>query len=560
MRTVQDLTTSKDFPVDSFANANNFSRDLFVKANKMPPEATPEKQPSSRLVIVASSLGTLFEWYDFFLYGALTAVLSTLFFPSDSPTAGLLLVLATFGAGFAVRPLGAVLFGVLGDRIGRKYTFLATLTLMGVSTALVGVLPTYANAGIWAPILLVSLRLLQGLALGGEYGGAAVYVAEHAPPGKRGFYTSWIQASVVGGFVLSLAVVLAVRLSMSPEQFLHWGWRVPFLLSILMLAISLYVRLKLRESPVFQAMKAKGETAKAPLRESFASWQQTRTILAAMMGIAAGFTVIWYTAQFSTLAFLKQVALVDELSATIVNGIAVTCAVPFFILFGALSDRIGRKKVMLTGYALTLLLLFGLFKQIGVAANPELTQAMARAPVSISGRACEFDVFATTQATPCAQALAFLTKRGIAYEKSTSTNADVTLNVGAISVNEFSAAAYTQALADAGYPTASEPATRSLWRAGLCIFALCVLSAMTYAPVAAYMVELFPARVRYTSMSIPYHVGTGYFGGFLPLVSQYMVVKSGDPFAGLYYTLSVVAIAFVTCWLFLPETYQRDIA
>ncbi len=526
-------------------------------------DANNLKKPSDRLVITASSLGTMFEWYDFFLYGTLAMLLGSLFFPSENPTAALLASLATFGAGFGVRPLGAVLFGVLGDKVGRKTTFLVTLTLMGLSTAAVGLLPTYATAGIWAPILLVSLRLLQGLALGGEYGGAAVYVAEHAPPGKRGFYTGWIQASVVGGFVLSLGVVAAVRLSMSQQAFEAWGWRIPFLLSIIMLAISLYVRLKLRESPVFQAMKAKGETAKAPLKESFSTWRKTGTIIAAMIGIAAGFTVIWYTAQFATLGLLKQVALLDDLTATGVNAVAQIAAMPFCILFGALSDRIGRKKVMLTGYALTLLLLFPLFKQITHYANPELSAAMAAAPVRITGQDCVFDVWAKKQATPCAQALSFLTTRGIAYavlaEPATTNAAGVTIKVGDQAIQGFDAAILSAALSEAGYPSKSNPATRNLVLTVLCIFALSLLSAMTYAPVAAYMVELFPARVRYTSMSIPYHVGTGYFGGFLPLVSSYMAAKSGDPFAGLYYTLSVVAVAFVVCLLFLPETHRRSI-
>lgn len=514
--------------------------------------------PSDRLVIVASSLGTMFEWYDFFLYGTLAALLGMLFFPSDNPTAALLTSLATFGAGFGVRPLGAVLFGVLGDRIGRKYTFLATLTLMGGSTAAVGLLPTFADIGIWAPVLLVSLRLLQGLALGGEYGGAAIYVAEHAPRGKRGFYTSWIQASVVGGFVLSLGVVLLTRLSMEKAQFEAWGWRIPFLLSILMLAISLYVRLKLHESPVFKAMKARGETAKAPLRESFASWSQVRLIFAAMLGIAAGFTVIWYTAQFSTLIFLKQVALVDDVSANLVNGAAVVCAVPFFVLFGWLSDRIGRKKVMLTGYGITLCVLFFLFKGIGSSANPALNRAMQSAPVTISGTACEFDVFAKTQATPCAQALAFFSARGIAYERKEAAQG-VILELGGQRIEGFDAEQYSAALSAAGYPSNSDPNDRNLLLSGIYIFCLCVLSGMTYGPVAAFMVELFPARVRYTSMSIPYHIGTGYFGGFLPLVSQYIAVKSGDPYAGLYYTWVVVALAFVTCAWLLPETSQRDV-
>jgi MFS family permease len=514
--------------------------------------------PSARLVITASSLGTVFEWYDFFLFGTLAALLGTLFFPSDNPTAALLSSLAAFGAGFGVRPLGAVFFGILGDKIGRKYTFLATLTLMGLSTAAVGLLPTYQSAGIWAPILLVSLRLLQGLALGGEYGGAAVYVAEHAPVGKRGFYTSWIQASVVGGFVLSLVVVLGTRLSLGEEDFNAWGWRIPFLLSLLMLGISLYVRLKLQESPVFQAMKAKGETAKAPLRESFATWQQTRTILAAMIGIAAGFTVIWYTAQFGALNFLKQVALVDEVTASLVNGFAVVAALPFFILFGILSDKIGRKPVMLTGYALTLIGLFFIFKTMANAANPALTSAMQNAPVVVAGRDCRFDVFAKQQATDCGKALSFLTTRGIAYKAEANSDVDVLLKVGGQTLSGFDPDAYKQALTRAGYPSLSDAENRKLWLSGLCMFALCLLSAMTYAPVAAFLVELFPARVRYTSMSIPYHIGTGYFGGFLPFISQYIAVKTGDPFAGLYYTLGVVALAFVTCWLLLPETYKRE--
>jgi MFS family permease len=509
-----------------------------------------------RLVIVASSLGTVFEWYDFFLYGTLAVLLGTLFFPVGNPTAALLASLVTFGAGFGVRPLGAVIFGVLGDKIGRKYTFLATLTIMGLSTAMVGLLPTYATAGIAAPILLVSLRMLQGLALGGEYGGAAIYVAEHAPQGQRGYYTSFIQASVVGGFVLSLSVVLICKLSMDKASFEAWGWRIPFLLSLFMLGISLYVRLKLQESPVFQDMKRRGETARAPLRESFGSWEKTRTILSAMIGIAAGFTVIFYTAQFATLYFLKQVALLDDVTANLVNGVAVIAAVPLYVYFGRLSDRIGRKKVMLAGYALTLVLLIPLFYGLGLATNPELYQAMKNNPVTVAGSDCRFDVMAKVQLSPCGQAIAHLTGRGIAYSLA-SFELPVQVRVADQQVNSADAAALNQALAAAGYPLQSNPQTRNLALACALVFVLCVLSAMTYGPVAAFLVELFPARLRYTSMSVPYHIGTGYFGGFLPFVSQYIVVKTGDPYAGLWYTWGVVALAFIVCAWGLPETHKR---
>ncbi len=511
-----------------------------------------------RLVISASALGTLIEWYDFFLYIALSALLATLFFPSENPTAAFLASLATVGAGFGVRPLGAFVFGVLGDRIGRKYTFLITLTLMGVSTAAVGFLPTYASAGMLAPILLVTTRMLQGLALGGEYGGAAIYVAEHAPMGKRGLYTSWIQASVVGGFLMSIGVVLVTKLSMSAEAFASYGWRIPFLLSILMLAVSLFVRLKLRESPVFQKLKERGEIAQSPLRESFASWAQTKMILAAMMGIAAGFTVIWYTAQFSTLSFLRQVAQLDDITASTVNGIAIACAVPFFIVFGWLSDRIGRKKVMITGYVLTLILLVPVFKGLAHYSNPALAQALEQTPLVIRGPQCEFDVFARKQSSECGNALGYLTQRGLAYTLEDAPT--LSLKIGPQEVPGFSKESFDQALVAAGFPKAGEAVPgRNLVMTTLCIFVLCLLSAMTYGPVAAYMVELFPARVRYTSMSVPYHIGTGYFGGFLPFVSQLIVVKSGNPFAGLSYSLAVVAIALVVCAWMLPETHQRAI-
>ena len=519
-----------------------------------------------RLVIVASSLGTIFEWYDFFVYGTLAALLGRLFFPSDNPTAGLLLSLATFGAGFGVRPIGALVFGVLGDRIGRKYTFLATITLMGLSTAAVGLLPTFDTAGIWAPVLLVALRLLQGLALGGEYGGAAIYVAEHSPKGRRGFYTSFIQASVVGGFLLSLAVTLATVFVVGKPAFEAWGWRVPFLISLLLLALSLFIRLKLNESPVFAAMKEAGTTSRHPLRESFGSWENIQPMLVALFGIAAGLTVIWYTAQFSTLYFLQQTALVDDTDAKLLIGAAAVISVPFFLIAGWLSDRIGRKPLMVAGYGLTLLLLFPLFHALAGSANPALKRAMVAAPVVVQGVECSYNPFVKQQSTACGSAMQFFSGRGIGFDRQEAQGLPLRIKVGsevALDLADirapFDKPAVEAALARAGYPTRASAGERNDVAIVLIVVAMGILSAMTYGPVAAILVELFPARIRYTSMSVPYHIGTGYFGGFLPLISQYIIAKTGDPYGGLWYTFIVVAVALIVTVLALPETRDRDI-
>ncbi len=518
------------------------------------------------LIILASSLGTIFEWYDFFVYGTLAVLLGRLFFPSDNPTAGLLLSLATFGAGFGVRPIGALIFGILGDRVGRKHTFLATITLMGLATALVGVLPTFATAGIWAPVMLVGLRLLQGLALGGEYGGAAIYVAENAPKGRRGFFTSFIQASVVGGFLLSLIVTLGVTGVVGRESFEAWGWRVPFLGSLLLLAVSLYIRLKLAESPVFMAMKARGGTSAAPLRETFTRVGNVRLLLVALFGISAGLTVIWYTAQFSTLYFLQQTALVDETHAKLLCGVIALLSAPCFVLAGHLSDRWGRRPMMVAGYGLTLLLLFPLFHLLAHAANPTLARATAAAPITVMGVRCQYNPFAHKQETACGNAMQFFSSRGIGFRRLESAGLPLRITVGratAIDLDDvaapFDKTAVEVALAKAGYPTAAAPGPRNDLLIILAGLALGILSAMTYGPVAAILVELFPARIRYTSLSIPYHIGTGYFGGFLPLISQYIIARSGDPFGGLWYTFIVVAVAFVVTLLALPETRDRDI-
>ena len=527
------------------------------------PTSEPSDLKRDRLVIFASSLGTVFEWYDFFVYGTLAATLARLFFPASNPMTSFLLVLASFGVGFGMRPLGAILFGYLGDRLGRKYTFLITITLMGVATAGVGLMPTYAQIGAAAPILLVILRIMQGLALGGEYGGAAIYVAEHAPANRRGLYTSFIQAGVIGGFMLSLAVVLGTNALLSAEAEESWGWRVPFLISLLLLAVSLWVRLKLKESPVFQAIKEAGELARNPLRESFRGWRQIRMIFVALFGIAAGLTVVWYTATFQALYFLQNSLRIDDTAARLIIGLATVIGTFWFILFGWLSDRIGRKPPIIAGYALTIILLFPLFHWMAAAANPELSAARLRSPVTVQGTHCEFNPFASRQANPCGRALDALTRRGISYEIVpapgwTGDGDAYQVRIGAEPVDAADEAALDRALGAAGYrlEKTTPPAGRIVPLV-IALLLVSLLSGMTYGPVAALLVELFPARVRYTSLSIPYHVGTGYFGGFLPFISQYIVARTGDPFAGLWYTVGVVAAALVITLLWLPETAGR---
>ncbi len=509
-----------------------------------------------RLVITASSLGTVFEWYDFFVYGILATLIGKLFFPSDNPTAATLLSLAVFGAGFGVRPLGAIVFGYLGDKIGRKYTFLVTISLMGGATAAIGFLPTFATAGVLASVLLLTLRCLQGLALGGEYGGAAIYVAEHAPKGKRGEYTSWIQASVAGGFLLAVLVVLGSRLSMSTEAFEAWGWRVPFLISILLLAVSLWIRLMLAESPVFQAMKAAGTTSKNPFMDSMRYPGNIKRIFVALFGVAAGLTVVYYNSQFYTLYFMTGTARVPEADTLIYMAAGAAIAAPFYVLFGKLSDSFGRKRLLLIGYALTMLATFPLFQLMANAANPALSRATATNPVTMTLPECEFNVLAQKHASDCAKALNFLSKRGISHAKLVGDT--VSMQVGDETVLGFDEKAYVTALEAAGYPDKSDPAERKPWLIILCVAMLVGLSAMTYGQVAAILVELFPARIRYTSMSIPYHIGTGYFGGFLPLISQYIVAKTGGTFMGLWYTIGVVAMAFIVSLIWLPETSEQD--
>ncbi len=526
-------------------------------------------EPSAReirLVIAASSAGTVFEWYDFFIYGTLAAFIGAAFFPSDNSTLSVLLTWAGFAIGFGFRPLGAVLFGYLGDRLGRKYTFLVTVTLMGIATAGVGLIPTTQTIGIAAPIIVILLRVAQGLALGGEYGGAAIYVAEHAPPEKRGFYTSFIQASVVGGFVLSLLVVLACRFLIPPDDFAAWGWRVPFLLSIVLLGISLWMRLKLNESPVFKAMKAAGHTSKNPFVESFTYPGNKRRILVALFGVACGLTIVFYTALFSTLSFLRGPMRVDDTTAEILVGVGSLASVGTLVFFGWLSDRVGRKKPIVWGYAAALVLLFPLFWALAAVANPGLVATQQANPIVLAGRGCDYDPFASEQASECGRLMAELSDQGIPYRVEQGPGLAVRFGTRALPLadtpgsgaNRATIAAHLETL---GYTGPDQvPPPLNMIGIVLIVFAFGVLTGATYGPVAALLSEMFPPRIRYSSMSIPYHIGAGYFGGFLPLISGYIVARTGDIYAGLWYTWVLLIVALAVAAWSLPSGRPRDFA
>jgi len=519
--------------------------------------AAEPAQPTRKeiqLVITASSLGTAFEWYDFFIYGTLAAsgIIGRTFFPGGSELLQTLFAWAGFAVGFGFRPLGAVLFGFLGDRLGRKYTFLVTITLMGLATAGMGFVPSAASIGLAAPFILVLLRILQGLALGGEYGGAAIYVAEHSPPGKSGFYTSFIQASVVGGFILSLVVVLTTKGLLSTAVWEAWGWRLPFVFSLVLLAVSLWMRLKLSESPVFKRMKAAGETARNPFIESFTYPGNLKRLFVALFGIAAGLTVIWYTAMFTVLSFLQQTMRVQETAAQLIVGAGAASGLFWFVLFGRLSDRIGRKTPIVIGYLATLVLLFPVFWTIGSAANPGMERAARHAPVFVSGPHCAYDPFAAKQADRCGQLLDYLSKKGVPYTKARTPVTIVA--VGGEAIVDTSPAGLDAALTAAGYNLDKVvPPPLNIVVILLAILVMGALSGVTFGPVAALLAEMFPPRIRYSSMSIPYHIGTGYFGGFLPFISQYIVARSGDPYAGLWYTWGVVAMALIVTLVGLKE-------
>jgi MFS family permease len=528
-----------------------------------------------RLVITASALGTVFEWYDFYIFGTLAAFFGGAFFPPGNETAAYLSSLALFGVGFSVRPFGALVFGRVGDLIGRKYTFLVTIVIMGLSTAMIGLLPKYETIGFWAPAIMVFLRLAQGLALGGEYGGAATYVAEHATPGRRGFFTSWIQTTATVGFLLSLVVILSLRLGMSTASFAAWGWRVPFLFSFVLLGISIYIRLKLAESPVFAEMKAQGKGSKAPLTESFAHWANAKVVLIALFGATMGQGVVWYAGQFYALTFLTTTLKVGYITGYLVIAAALILGTGFFIFFGSLSDRIGRKPIILTGFLLTVLTYQPIFHGIARAANPALVAATEQNPVILAtadfhGRAglvggalrdaAQKIILQAKPVTETERARAYLNGRGVPFTLVPAVGpAPLTLLVGGATITGFNEKAYAAALAPAHYPAAADPAGINYPVLIGLLTILILYVTMVYGPIAAFLVELFPTRIRYTSMSLPYHIGNGWFGGFLPLIAASIVVFTGNIYAGLWYPIGIAGLSLIIGLFLLPETKDRSL-
>ena len=534
-----------------------------------------------KMVIFASSLGTVFEWYDFYLFGVMSAIIAANFFTALDPATRDIFTLLAFAAGFAVRPFGAIVFGRLGDMVGRKYTFLITIMIMGLSTFLVAFLPNYASWGIAAPIALIALRLLQGLALGGEYGGAATYVAEHAPHGKRGIDTAWIQTTATVGLMLALMVILGTRLQLGEKEFAAWGWRIPYAMSGILLIISIWIRLKLNESPAFAKMKAEGKTSKAPLTESFGRWENLKIVLLALVGGTAGQAVVWYTGQFYTLFFLQSFLKVDGPTANVLIAISLIIGTPFFLIFGALSDKIGRKPIIMAGCLLAVLTYFPLFHALTTYANPKLEAAIAKSPVTVVSDPSNCGLLLNLTGTKvftnaCDLSRAFLSNAGVNYDKVDAPAGTVAaVKVGDKTIASYDAKApnakeekprfekeVREALNAAGYPAKADPietGSKNWWMIIGILTIMVIYVTMVYGPIAAMLVEMFPTKIRYTSMSLPYHIGNGWFGGFLPAISFSIVAAQGNIYSGLWYPIIIATMTFIVGMLFLKETKDVDI-
>lgn len=534
-----------------------------------------------RKVIFASSLGTVFEWYDFYLYGSLAAIIAKQFFSGLDSGAAFIFALLAFAAGFIVRPFGALVFGRLGDMIGRKYTFLVTIVIMGLSTFIVGLLPSYASIGVAAPVILIALRMLQGLALGGEYGGAATYVAEHAPQNKRGAYTAWIQTTATLGLFLSLTVILGVRTLIGEAAFADWGWRIPFIVSIVLLVVSVYMRLSMNESPAFQKIKAEGKTSKSPLAESFGQWKNLKIVILALIGLTAGQAVIWYSGQFYALFFLTQALKVDGTTANILVAYSLILGTPFFVIFGALSDKIGRKPIIMAGCLLAVVTYFPVFSALTQAANPDLAAAQAKNKVVVTAdpNECSFQFNPTGTAkftSSCDIAKQVLAGASVSYENVAAPAGTVaTIQIGEMPISSYTAkgltaeaarrkeAEFKKLIAEhlklAGYPSKADPARIDKFRVTLLLFYLVLLVTMVYGPIAAMLVEMFPTRIRYTSMSLPYHIGNGWFGGLLPTTAFAIVAQTGNMYNGLWYPVIIAGMTLVVGMLFIKETRDVDI-
>jgi MFS family permease len=537
--------------------------------------------PEEKKVIFASSLGTVFEWYDFYLYGSLAAIIAKQFFSALDAGSAFIFALLAFAAGFIVRPFGAIFFGRLGDMIGRKYTFLVTILIMGTSTFIVGILPSYSSIGVAAPVILIALRMLQGLALGGEYGGAATYVAEHSPQGKRGAYTSWIQTTATLGLFLSLMVILGTQTILGPVAFADWGWRVPFIASVFLLAISVWIRLSMNESPAFQKMKAEGRTSKAPLTESFGQWKNLKIVILALIGLTAGQAVVWYSGQFYALFFMTQALKVDGPTANVLVALSLVIGTPFFVVFGSLSDKIGRKPIIMAGCLLAAVTYFPVFGALTKAANPDLAAAQAKNQVTVTADPAEcsfqFNPTGTVKFTSsCDIAKQVLAGASVSYENVEAAPGTVaSIKIGQTAIPSYSSkslsaddakkkdAEFKKAVADdlkaAGYPTKADPAKMDKVMVTAILTYLVILVTMVYGPIAAMLVELFPTRIRYTSMSLPYHIGNGWFGGLLPTTAFAIVAQTGNMYNGLWYPIIIAAATFVIGTLFIKETKDVDI-